>query len=73
MSISRAISLSPPTLHHVIVPALTGNLGSTGDSTGNIGWGFEPQEIMHFPEVEANYSVSLFFLSVFLSFLSTFF
>ncbi|RYP59442.1 hypothetical protein DL769_008530 [Monosporascus sp. CRB-8-3] len=32
--------------------------GTTGDGTGNIGWGFQPQDVMHFPEVEANYSVS---------------
>ncbi|EMR61678.1 putative 54s ribosomal protein l7 protein [Eutypa lata UCREL1] len=36
-----------------------GIAGSTGDSTGNIGWGFDVQDVMHFPEVEANYSRSL--------------
>ncbi|KAI3324981.1 ribosomal protein L5 [Xylariaceae sp. AK1471] len=31
--------------------------GTTGDSTGNIGFGFEPQDMQHFPEVEAAYSM----------------
>ncbi|GAP89101.2 putative 54S ribosomal protein l7 [Rosellinia necatrix] len=31
--------------------------GTTGDSTGNIGFGFAPQDMQHFPEVEAAYSM----------------
>ncbi|KAI0005193.1 ribosomal protein L5 [Xylariaceae sp. FL0662B] len=31
--------------------------GTTGDGTGNIGWGFNTQAMMYFPEVEANYSL----------------
>ncbi|KAI1342640.1 ribosomal protein L5 [Xylariaceae sp. FL0016] len=31
--------------------------GSTGDSTGNIGWGLEASHMLYFPEVEANYSL----------------
>ncbi|KAI1076295.1 54S ribosomal protein L7 [Whalleya microplaca] len=31
--------------------------GTTGDGAGNISWGFDPQEMMYFPEVEANYSL----------------
>ncbi|KAI2470330.1 54S ribosomal protein L7 [Annulohypoxylon bovei var. microspora] len=34
-----------------------GVAGSSGDSTGNISWGFESQDVMYFPEVEANYSL----------------
>ncbi|KAI0407447.1 ribosomal protein L5 [Xylaria palmicola] len=31
--------------------------GTTGDSTGNIGFGLSPQDMQHFPEVEASYSM----------------
>ncbi|KAI1636391.1 ribosomal protein L5 [Biscogniauxia mediterranea] len=31
--------------------------GTTGDSTGNLGWGFDPQDMLHFPEIEASYSL----------------
>ncbi|KAI8630133.1 ribosomal protein L5 [Xylariaceae sp. FL1651] len=31
--------------------------GTTGDSTGNIGFGFASQDMQHFPEVEASYSL----------------
>ncbi|KAH7033126.1 ribosomal L5P family protein [Microdochium trichocladiopsis] len=30
---------------------------TSGDSTGNIGLGLEPSQVMHFPEVEANYGM----------------
>lgn len=35
---------------------LTRISGSTGDSTGNLSFGLKAQEVMYFPEVEANYS-----------------
>jgi large subunit ribosomal protein L5 len=31
--------------------------GSTGDSAGNLSFGFESSQMMYFPEVEANYSL----------------
>ncbi|KAI0540047.1 ribosomal L5P family protein [Xylaria digitata] len=31
--------------------------GTSGDSTGNIGFGLDPQDMQHFPEVEAAYSM----------------
>ncbi|KAI0977432.1 ribosomal protein L5 [Xylaria arbuscula] len=31
--------------------------GTSGDSTGNIGFGLEPQDMQHFPEVEAAFSM----------------
>ncbi|TGJ75302.1 hypothetical protein E0Z10_g11024 [Xylaria hypoxylon] len=31
--------------------------GTTGDSTGNIGFGLEPQDMQNYPEVEAAYSM----------------
>ncbi|KAI0898025.1 54S ribosomal protein L7 [Annulohypoxylon nitens] len=31
--------------------------GTSGDHTGNIGWGFGPQDMQYFPEVEANHSL----------------
>lgn len=37
----------------------TGIKGTSGDSTGNIQFGLDPNAVMFFPEVEANYSVSV--------------
>lgn len=31
--------------------------GTTGDSAGNLAWGFTPAQMIYFPEVEANYSL----------------
>ncbi|KAH9910083.1 54S ribosomal protein L7 [Xylariomycetidae sp. FL2044] len=45
---------------HLVFPKIKewkGIRGTTGDSTGNINWGLTPQEVMYFPEVEANYSL----------------
>jgi large subunit ribosomal protein L5 len=33
-------------------------LGTTGDSSGNISWGFSREGAILFPEVEINYDVS---------------
>ncbi|KAL7625659.1 54S ribosomal protein L7, mitochondrial [Parahypoxylon ruwenzoriense] len=47
-------------LIHLVFPKIKdwkGISGTTGDSTGNIGWGFTPQDMLYFPEVEANYSL----------------
>jgi hypothetical protein len=40
---------------------LTGehNIATTGDGSGNLAWGFTPEELKLFPEIEVNYSVSL--------------
>jgi large subunit ribosomal protein L5 len=35
------------------------HLGSTGDSSGNLSWGFSPEEVALFPEIEVNYNVSV--------------
>ncbi|KAI1407269.1 54S ribosomal protein L7 [Hypoxylon sp. FL1857] len=45
---------------HLVFPKIkdwNGISGTAGDSTGNINWGFEPQVMQYFPEVEANYSL----------------
>ncbi len=34
--------------------------GTTGDSSGNISWGFNREGVILFPEVEINYDVSFF-------------
>ncbi|KAH6652217.1 50S ribosomal subunit [Truncatella angustata] len=34
-----------------------GVAGTTGDGAGNLAWGFQPSQMMYFPEVEANYSL----------------
>jgi hypothetical protein len=34
-------------------------LGTTGDSNGNLSWGFSREGAILFPEVEINYDVSL--------------
>ncbi|KAI5862761.1 54S ribosomal protein L7 [Durotheca rogersii] len=47
-------------LVHLVFPKIkdwSGIQGTSGDSTGNIGWGFTPQDMMYFPEIEANYSL----------------
>ncbi|KAK8002779.1 guanine deaminase [Apiospora arundinis] len=44
---------------HLVFPKIkewNGVKGTTGDGAGNLAFGLEPQEMMHFPEVEANYS-----------------
>ncbi|KAK8066361.1 mitochondrial 54S ribosomal protein YmL7/YmL5 [Apiospora hydei] len=44
---------------HLVFPKIKewkGIKGTTGDGAGNLAFGLEPQEMMHFPEVEANYS-----------------
>ncbi len=33
--------------------------GTTGDSSGNISWGFNPEDVALFPEIQVNYDVSL--------------
>lgn len=39
---------------------LTGvSTGSTGDSAGNIAFGLRPEDLVLFPEIQANYDVSL--------------
>ncbi|KAI0167136.1 54S ribosomal protein L7 [Hypoxylon sp. FL1284] len=45
---------------HLVFPKIKdwkGLKGTTGDSTGNISWGFDSQAMQYFPEVEANYSL----------------
>lgn len=45
---------------HLVFPKIKewkGVPGTTGDSTGNIGFGLEPQDIQNFPEVELAYSM----------------
>jgi len=45
---------------HLVFPKIKewkGIKGSSGDSAGNLAWGFNPQDMMLFPEVEANYSM----------------
>ncbi|KAI1391228.1 54S ribosomal protein L7 [Hypoxylon trugodes] len=45
---------------HLVFPKIKdwrGIKGTSGDSTGNISWGFEAQDMLYFPEVEANYSL----------------
>ncbi|KAK8038153.1 50S ribosomal subunit [Apiospora phragmitis] len=44
---------------HLVFPKIKewqGIKGTTGDGAGNLAFGLEPQDMMHFPEVEANYS-----------------
>ena len=38
-----------------------GCLGTTGDSSGNLSWGFNPEDMALFPEVEVNTDVSLLY------------
>lgn len=38
--------------------------GSSGDSSGNIAWGFDRDAVVLFPEVEVNYDVSTLYLDV---------
>ena len=38
-----------------------GGIGTTGDSSGNIGWGFNPEDMVLFPEIEVNNDVSFWF------------
>lgn len=56
---------------HLVFPRIKdwkGIKGSTGDSVGNLAWGFRPEDVALFPEIEVNYSVcsrpvsSFFFL-----------
>ncbi len=42
----------------------SGILGSTGDSSGNLGWGFTREGAILFPEVSVNYDVSFFLKSI---------
>ncbi|KAI0157545.1 ribosomal protein L5 [Xylariaceae sp. FL1272] len=45
---------------HLVFPKIKewkGVKGSSGDSTGNISWGFTSHDVQQFPEVEANYSL----------------
>ncbi|KAI1193798.1 ribosomal protein L5 [Nemania serpens] len=45
---------------HLVFPKIKewrGVRGTTGDSTGNIGFGLEPQDMQYYPEVEAAYSM----------------
>ncbi|KAI0016217.1 ribosomal protein L5 [Xylariomycetidae sp. FL0641] len=45
---------------HLVFPKIKewqGVEATTGDSTGNLGWGISPGDMMFFPEVEANYSL----------------
>ncbi|KAI1260006.1 ribosomal protein L5 [Xylariaceae sp. FL1019] len=45
---------------HLVFPKIKewkGLKGTSGDSTGNIGWGFTSNDVQQFPEVEANYSL----------------
>ncbi|KAI1432639.1 ribosomal protein L5 [Xylaria sp. CBS 124048] len=45
---------------HLVFPKIKewkGVQGTTGDSTGNIGFGLGPSDMQHFPEVEAAYSM----------------
>lgn len=37
---------------------LTDDLGSTGDGSGNLSFGFDREGAILFPEVEVNYDVS---------------
>lgn len=45
---------------HLVFPRIKdwrGLKGTTGDSSGNLAWGFRPEDMVFFPEIEANYSV----------------
>ncbi|KAI1096936.1 54S ribosomal protein L7 [Rostrohypoxylon terebratum] len=45
---------------HLVFPKIKdwkGVKGTSGDHTGNISWGFEPQDVQNFPEVEANFAL----------------
>ena len=45
---------------HLVFPKIKewqGIKGSSGDRSGNIAWGFTGEEMSHFPEVEATYSM----------------
>lgn len=33
--------------------------GTTGDSSGNLSWGFNPEDMALFPEIEVNFDVSV--------------
>ncbi len=47
---------------HLVFPRIKdwqGIKGSTGDSSGNLSWGFTGEDLAFFPEIEANYSVRL--------------
>ncbi|KAH8846009.1 hypothetical protein MCOR27_007163 [Pyricularia oryzae] len=44
---------------HIVMPQIKewpGVKGSTGDNKGNIAWGFEPKDMVLFPEIESNIS-----------------
>jgi hypothetical protein len=34
-------------------------IASTGDGSGNLAWGFDPEQMKLFPEIEVNYWVSI--------------
>lgn len=43
---------------HVVFPRIKewkGVRWNTGDESGNVGWGFKPEETALFPEIETNY------------------
>ncbi|KAI1812882.1 ribosomal protein L5 [Poronia punctata] len=45
---------------HLVFPKIKewkGVKGTSGDSAGNIGFGLEPNDVQHFPEIEAAYSM----------------
>ncbi|KAK5654837.1 hypothetical protein OQA88_6873 [Cercophora sp. LCS_1] len=45
---------------HLIFPRIKdwkGIQASTGDSSGNLSWGFAPEEVAMFPEIECNYDL----------------
>ncbi|EFW99776.1 50S ribosomal subunit [Grosmannia clavigera kw1407] len=45
---------------HLVFPRIKdwkGIKGSTGDSVGNLAWGFRPEDVALFPEIEVNYSM----------------
>lgn len=46
---------------HLIFPRIKdwrGIEATTGDSSGNLSWGFTPEQVAMFPEIECNYDVS---------------
>ena len=51
----------------VVMPRIKdykGVSGSSGDSSGDIGWGFGPEVVGGFPEVEVNYDASVEFFFI---------
>jgi hypothetical protein len=49
---------------HQAVANILSSVGKSGDGSGNISWGLNPEDVAMFPEIEVNQAVSLPSLSL---------